>query len=190
MSGYLSAEGFEKVGGAFYQETVRQDSLIVDLQRSLRTEAQLFFVNLAVVPRPLYEWHCTVFPGRREATRGRPTVGDRAWDVRLKPPEEPIDDRWAVESPEAAKLAGTQIVEQLQGGALARLRALAERDSLLDELGRAASVVLRAALAADDGPSEKLEQLLADLSPEWAQREMFIAWARGYAQATDISRRP
>jgi hypothetical protein len=167
---------------------MRQDQLIVELQRSLRTDAQLFFVNLGVAPRPLYDWHCAVFPGRREATRGRPTIGDSAWRMRLQPPAKPIDDRWAVDGPEAARVAGAWIVEQLQSGALARLRALADRDSLLAELGLAATAVLRAALAADDGPSEELEQLLAGLSPEWAQRETFIAWARGYALQEDVSR--
>jgi hypothetical protein len=187
----LRSEGFKGSGGTFTLTVSSGDCAVVNVQSSQFNTAEevRFIVNLAVIPEPWWGWQVSHL-GSAVPKTPRESLG--LWRDRLHPTAEVSDGRsepwWLVRDEASAVRCGQDVNHQLTTGALARLRRLLDRDTMLAAVrsGDFGFVHFHvdaalAVLLADEGESAELTRVLVRLASEpddrrRAYNERIIAW--------------
>lgn len=181
----LAAAAYQREDRSWTRTSPLGDFAIVGVQRSrasLNDEIG-FYVNLAIVPLPWWDW-----------LRFRSIAGATPQDYnglfRWRLPHGRLEgaELWWVGGANSAAEIGTDVSTQLQSVGLPRLSQLLDRDQLAAAI-RGAEHGLRvhpddgrAALLTDQGVTDELDELLSRMSTGPGPIEEFREWA--YARAS------
>ena len=141
-----------------------------------------FHVETGIAPAPWHSWlRAYAQPGRRA---DQPDIGHALLQYRVQAPDGgPVGLGWTVSSRAEANRTGRLVADLLTAGPTDKLRALLNRARLHAELaGRnRRTPAVRAAFAAESGPSSDLEELLAEFVDWQPDNPQFVAWVKAYA---------
>jgi hypothetical protein len=181
----LRTAGFKGSAPTWTLTNSAGDRAIVNVQSSdasTRHDVRLT-VNSAVVPLVWWRWTC--HQGGMSESRA-PKEYDGLWRDRLNARRQQAAGRpdwWSVTDTASARRAADDVVEQLQGGVIAELERLLRPRAMIEaaKMGRMgyATFHTRGALAVlltENGPSDELRDLLAELETLEDARLRAVFW--------------
>ena len=170
------------------------DRAIVNVQSSAWNSADevRFYVNLAVVPSPWWSWAQHESP---ELAGKKPKQQHGLWQQRLEETQP-----WSVVDDASAQNCGADVVDKLEHQAIPVLRRLIDRHEMIASIragdcgeirGPDDQIYFDRALAiviSDNGPSQELDQLLAQLAAEenphaTTENQEIVAWIQAHTPA-------
>jgi hypothetical protein len=190
----LSAAGYRGRGGTWTGTSSLGDFAVVNVQRSRGTwpgaEDQIsFYVNLAVVPLPWWEWLQA-----RHGTMRDPKEFHGLWRRRLHTSQASYVDTWWIGGDDTAQKTGSDVSTQLLQHGLSWLSELFVRENLITSIRRnerfiqARPEIAMAALLTDLGMTDELHRLLSSVPGHPFPADQFRAWA--YARASSRESEP
>ena len=171
----LRTHGFKGSGSTWVLTADNGDAAVVNVQSSqYSTSAEVrCVVNLAVVPKPWWDWQRARMPNIKFTT---PKERDGLWRDRLHPRGSPAgkDGWWRVAKERDAKAAAADIAQQLESSGIPTLRRLLHRAELIASVrdkdlgffkGEQHRMLFDRALAVllSDEPCAELDELLRQL---------------------------
>jgi hypothetical protein len=195
VGAYLRTTGFRGSSGSWTLTNALGDAGVVNLQRSRwnTSDNVAFIVNLAIVPKPWFDWTRDAIIGRRPSA---PKESDGLWWQRLQRAMTSSDSEserwWEVTDEASAERCRVDLERQLADYGVPRLRELLDREQLLREIREGTTKpridvdVAIAILLSDAGASSELDRAMAGARARlatWNKLPKLEEWVNG--RATD-----
>jgi hypothetical protein len=182
---FLLAEGFAPVSTRFYRRSEAGDFAIVGFQGAhMAQPGRGFYINLAVVTAPTWDWHCWRDPAATVVAQGVPSTSYNDWFRRVMVPASMYleggfrSQIWYVNNDDDVQQVAEAAAAEMNTVSLPEMNQMLDRDHLASMRPG-----IRLRFVAERGPSAELDQLIEqELSNDEPPHGRFVDWLHDYAR--------